>query len=149
MNHILEYDNLLQDLESMGYEPLIGYGWCGKMQWGDKSRSTFFMVKGRDERECVRALQPLMDLIGFPGTFNTSKYSNMDEILEALYERGVIDDAGKYGLYKVKKNTPSLLVLDDPYQLNILYVNDLLHENFHISDQSIKEFGIPNTVISK
>lgn len=149
MNYIIEYDNLLQDLESMGYEPLIGYGWFGKMQRGDRKESIFFMTKGENERECVRVLQPLMDLIGFPGTFNTSKYSNMNEILEALYERGIIDDAGHYGLYKAKKNTPRLLVIDDPYQLNILYVNNLLHENFHISEQNIKEFGIPNTVIVK
>lgn len=142
MNHILEYDTLLQDLESMGYEPSIGYGWWGKMKWGDRWISTFFMTKGANEKECVETLQALMRSLGFPGGFNTSKYSNMDEILEALYERGVIDDAGKYGSYKVKKDAPRLLVLKDDYQINILHVADLLRENFHITEDDVKRFGI-------
>lgn len=149
MNHILEYDTLLQDLESMGYEPLIGYGWCGRMKWGNEWIPTFFITKGKDEKECVGSLQDLMRSLGFPWGFNTSKYSDMNEILEALFGRGVIDDMGRYGPYKAKKDVPRLLVLKDPYQLNLLHISDLLRENFHITEENVKEFGIPTPFISK
>jgi hypothetical protein len=149
MNHIKEYEDLMSDLRSMGYES-VGYGFCGKCKIpGDKFPSTpvAWIVKGENEKDCIKRMQPFFDFLGLlqdvrdlPGCV-----TNMVTVLDFLYERGLIDDAGRYGPYETKGGN-GFTLLTDSYQMNILYVTKLMHESFRITDKEIKEFGIPREV---
>jgi hypothetical protein len=149
MNHIKEYEDLMSDLRSMGYES-VGYGFCGKCKIpGDKlpTMPVAWIVKGENEKDCIKRMQPFFDFLGLvtdvwdlPGGV-----TNMDTVLNFLYERGLIDDAGRYGPYETKGGN-GFTLLTDSYQMNILYVTKLMHESFRITDKEIKEFGIPREV---
>ena len=149
MNHIKEYEDLMGDLRSMGYES-VGYGFCGKCKIpGDKLPTTpvAWIVKGENEKDCIKRMQPFFDFLGLvndvwdlPGGV-----TNMDTVLDFLHERGLIDDAGRYGPYETKGGN-GFTLLTDSYQMNILYVAKLMHESFRITDKEIKEFGIPREV---
>ena len=137
------------DLKSMGYES-VGYGFCGKCKLPDDTwpqTPVAWIVVGEDERDCIKKMQPFFNFLGLvhdvwdlPGG-----ETNMDTVLNFLYERGLIDDDGRYGPYE-PKGAKGFTLLTDNYQMNILYVTKLMHESFRITDKEIKEFGIPSEV---
>jgi len=149
LSHLKEYDDLMGDLKSMGYES-VGYGFCGKCKLPDDTwpqTPVAWIVVGEDERDCIKKMQPFFNFLGLvhdvwdlPGG-----ETNMDTVLNFLYERGLIDDDGRYGPYE-PKGAKGFTLLTDNYQMNILYVTKLMHESFRITDKEIKEFGIPSEV---
>ena len=142
MKHIklfeLDSDDILGDLEKIGFEPYVGYIWCE----GTKENPLGFVVVGKDEEDCVNQVNKHLPLyledrysastpsgiIGMPSGIKT-----MEDYLTYLFELGRIRDAGHYVL-KSRKNEAFVKIFWDEYMMNPKYVYDQAQEYFTNAD---------------
>jgi len=133
-------DDILGDLEKIGFEPFIGFIWCA----GTSTKQLGFLVVGKDEEDCVNQVKShltyYLNTMG-PGFFSsggiggtTRKSANtMEEYLTQLYEVGKIRDAGHYR-FKARKNEALVKIFWDDYMMNPKYVYDQAQEYFTDAD---------------
>ena len=147
MKHIklfeLDSDDILGDLEKIGFEPYIGYIWCE----GTRQNPLGFVVVGKDDQDCVDQLRNyLPNYLEGPGLYSTSGpgpssgfagaprgIKTMEDYLTYLFEAGQIRDAGHYAL-KARKNEAFVKIFWDEYMMNPKYVYDQAQEYFTNAD---------------
>jgi hypothetical protein len=148
MKHIklfeLDSDDILGDLEKIGFEPYVGYIWCE----GTRYNPLGFVVVGKDEQDCVDQLRKhLPNYLVDPSKYSTSgpgtssggfggaprEIKTMSDYLAYLFEAGQIRDAGHYAL-KARKNEAFVKIFWDEYMMNPKYVYDQAQEYFTNAD---------------
>ena len=141
MKHIklfeFDSDDILGDLEKIGFEPYVGYIWCE----GTKETPLGFVVVGKDEEDCVNQVKEHLPLYledrysastsGIPGMQYGTK--TMEGYLTVLFESGLIRDAGHYRL-KARKNEAFVKIFWDEYMMNPKYVYDQAQQYFTNAD---------------
>lgn len=146
MKHIKEYEdqeikNLIDSLEGVGHGGLVGFMWIGNIPKGEQIG---FLVIGRDERDCVDLLissnlfknetgfyRWTLENPGFKGTFV--------EMMESLFEKGAISDAGHYPDLKARGNKRMVKYWFDPYTMNPKYCYDQAKEYFKNAEEVFSE----------
>lgn len=142
MKHIREYEEaevkgLISDLEGVGHEGLIGFMWIGEIQLQEQMG---FLVIGRDERDCVDMVMS-SDIFGdhpsLPDWFkaNSKFKGTFVEMLERIFESGVISDAGHYPGLKARGGKRLIKTWYDPYMMNPKYCYDQAKEYFKNADE--------------
>ena len=135
MKHIklfeLDSDDILGDLEKIGFEPYVGYIWCE----GTRYNPLGFVVVGKDEQDCVDQLRKhLPNYLVYPSKyFAPREIKTMSDYLAYLFESGQIRDAGHYAL-KARKNEAFVKIFWDEYMMNPKYVYDQAQEYFTNAD---------------
>jgi hypothetical protein len=142
MKHLKEYEeadlkDLIDDLEGVGQGGLVGFMWIGSIPKGEHMG---FLVVGRDERDCVDMVlssnifgnHPLLPYwfkanSGYKGTFV--------DMLERLFEKGVISDAGHYPDLKARGGKRLITSWYNPYLMNPKYCYDQAEAYFKNADE--------------
>ena len=142
MKHIREYEDreitsLIGDLDKVGHEGLIGFMWIGEIKLQEQMG---FLVIGRDERDCVDMVMS-SDIFGnhfaLPDWFraNSEFKGTFVEMLERLFQAGVISDAGHYPGLKARGGKRLIKTWYDPYMMNPKYCYDQAKEYFRNADE--------------
>lgn len=144
MKYLKEYeDNLLGDLEDIGLKGLVGFMWIGTIV---DSEHLGFLVIGRDEKDCVNLVIQSEIFKGYsrsPEWIKMPKSSKFEgsfvQLLERLFERGVISDAGHYTRLKSKGGKRLVKYWFDPYMMNPKYCYDQALEYFTNAEEIFSE----------
>ena len=142
MKHVKEYEDreitsLIDDLGKVGHEGLIGYMWIGEILESEKMG---FLVIGRDERDCIDMVLS-SDIFdnhpSLPDWFkpNSNFKGTFVEMLERLFEVGIISDAGHYPDLKARGGKRLIKTWYDPYMMNPKYCYDQAKEYFKNADE--------------
>lgn len=144
MKHIKEYEeqdirSLIDTLEGVGHGGLVGFMWIGTV--GD-SEHLGFLVVGNDEKDCVNLViqsEIFKEYSRSPDWITLPKSSKFDgsfaELLERLFERGVISDAGHYPDLRARGGKRMLKSWFDPYTMNPKYCYDQAKEYFRNAEE--------------
>jgi hypothetical protein len=142
MKHLREYEetdlkDLIDDLEGVGQGGLVGFMWTGYIPKGEHMG---FLVVGRDERDCVDMVLS-SDIFGnhplLPYWFkaNSDYKGTFADMLERLFEKGVISDAGHYPDLKARGGKRMIKSWYDPYMMNPKYCYDQAEAYFKNADE--------------
>lgn len=146
MKHLREYEeadlkDLIDDLEGIGQGGLVGFMWIGYIP---EEGHMGFLVVGRDERDCVNmvlssdifANHPLL-----PSWFkaNSDFKGTFVEMLERLFERDLISDAGHYPNLRARGGKRLIKTWYDPYMMNPKYCYDQAKDYFKNADEVFSE----------
>ena len=146
MKHLKEYEeadlkDLIDDLEGVGQGGLVGFMWIGSIPKGEHMG---FLVVGRDERDCVDMVLS-SDIFGnhplLPDWFkpNSDFKGTFVEMLERLFEKGVISDAGHYPDLRARGSKRMIKSWYDPYTMNPKYCYDQAKEYFKNAEEVFSE----------
>ena len=146
MKHLKEYEeadlkDLIDDLEGVGQGGLVGFMWIGSIPKGEHMG---FLVVGRDERDCVDMVLS-SDIFGnhplLPYWFkaNSDYKGTFVDMLERLFERGVISDAGHYPNLRARGGKRLIKSWHDPYTMNPKYCYDQAKEYFKNAEEVFSE----------
>ena len=146
MKHLKEYEDeeikgMIDDLEKVGQGGLVGFMWIGSIPKGEHMG---FLVVGRDERDCVDLVLS-SDIFGnhplLPYWFkpNSDFKGNFVEMLERLFEKGVISDAGHYPNLRARGSKRLIKSWYDPYMMNPKYCYDQAKEYFKNAEEVFSE----------
>jgi hypothetical protein len=148
MKHIREYEDreitsLIDDLEKVGHEGLIGFMWIGTIP---KQEEFGFLVIGKDERDCVDlVLESDIFFRGNPSFYLQFKKSgfkgSFGEMLEIFFEKGIISDAGHYPGLLARGGRRMIKYWFDAYMMNPKYCYDQAKEYFKNADEIFSEEG--------
>ena len=142
MKHIKEYEDqdiksLIDTLEGVGHGGLVGFMWIGSIPKGEHMG---FLVVGSDERDCVNLVLS-SDIFGdhplLPYWFksNSDFKGTFAELLERLFEKGVISDAGHYPGLRARGGKRMIKYWFDPYTMNPKYCYDQAKEYFKNAEE--------------
>ena len=142
MKHLKEYEetdlkDLIDDLEGVGQGGLVGFMWIGSIPKGEHMG---FLVVGRDEMDCVDMVLS-SDIFGnhplLPYWFkaNSDYKGTFVDMLERLFEKGVISDAGHYPDLKARGGKRLIKSWYNPYLMNPKYCYDQAEEYFKNADE--------------
>jgi len=151
MKYLKEYEDeeikgMIGDLETIGQGGLVGFMWIGSIpRLGRRNGEHMgFLVVGRDERDCV-------DLILSSGIFgnhpllpnwfkpNSDFKGTFAQLLERLFEKGVISDAGHYPNLRARGSKRLIKSWYDPYTMNPKYCYDQAKEYFKNAEEVFSE----------
>ena len=146
MKHLREYEekeikDLIDDLEGVGQGGLVGFMWIGSIPKGEHMG---FLVVGRDERDCVDMVLS-SDIFGnhplLPYWFkaNSDYKGTFVDMLERLFEKGVISDAGHYPSLRARGGKRLIKSWHDPYTMNPKYCYDQAKEYFKNAEEVFSE----------
>ena len=146
MKHLREYEetdlkDLIDDLEGVGQGGLVGFMWIGSIPEGEHMG---FLVVGRDERDCVDMVLS-SDIFGnhplLPYWFkaNSDYKGTFVDMLERLFEKGVISDAGHYPDLRARGGKRLIKSWYDPYMMNPKYCYDQAEAYFKNADEVFSE----------
>ena len=146
MKHLREYEeadlkDLIDDLEGVGQGGLVGFMWIGSIPKGEHMG---FLVVGRDERDCVDMVLS-SDIFGnhplLPYWFkaNSDYKGTFVDMLERLFEKGVISDAGHYPNLRARGGKRLIKSWHDPYTMNPKYCDDQAKEYFKNAEEVFSE----------
>lgn len=146
MKHLKEYEevdlkDLIDDLEGIGQGGLVGFMWIGSIPKGEHMG---FLVVGRDERDCVDMVLS-SDIFGnhplLPYWFkaNSDYKGTFVDMLERLFEKGVISDAGHYPNLRARGGKRLIKSWHDPYTMNPKYCYDQAKEYFKNAEEVFSE----------
>ena len=146
MKYLKEYEDeeikgMIDDLETIGQGGLVGFMWIGYIP---KQENMGFLVIGRDERDCVN-LVISSDLFGGHPYFsrwvseNPGFKGSFVEMLEELFEKGVISDAGHYPNLRARGGKRMVKYWFDPYTMNPKYCYDQAKEYFKNAEEVFSE----------
>ncbi len=146
MKHLKEYEDeeikgMIDDLETIGQGGLVGFMWIGSIPKGEHMG---FLVVGRDERDCVDMVLS-SDIFGnhplLPYWFkpNSDFKGTFVEMLERLFEKGVISDAGHYPNLRARGGKRLIKSWYDPYMMNPKYCYDQAKEYFKNAEEVFSE----------
>lgn len=146
MKYLKEYEDeeikgMIDDLEKVGQGGLVGFMWIGYIP---KQEHMGFLVIGRDERDCVDLVLS-SDIFGnhplLPYWFkpNSDFKGNFVEMLERLFEKGVISDAGHYPNLRARGSKRLIKSWYDPYMMNPKYCYDQAKEYFKNAEEVFSE----------
>ena len=146
MKHIKEYEDqdiksLIDTLEGVGHGGLVGFMWIGSIPKGEHMG---FLVVGSDERDCVNLVLS-SDIFGdhplLPYWFkpNSDFKGTFAELLERLFEKGVISDAGHYPNLRARGSKRLIKSWYDPYMMNPKYCYDQAKEYFKNAEEVFSE----------
>ena len=146
MRHLKEYEeadlkDLIDDLEGVGQGGLVGFMWIGSIPKGEHMG---FLVVGRDERDCVDMVLS-SDIFGnhplLPYWFKSNSYYKLTfvDMLERLFEKGVISDAGHYPNLRARGGKRLIKSWYDPYTMNPKYCYDQAKEYFKNAEEVFSE----------
>jgi hypothetical protein len=136
------------ELETLGFEPFIGYAWCGyaKSQYQNNSEyPLFFLVVGKDDEDCTRQVMESGILrTGSMGTSSSSIYTgpipeSFGEYLDNLQSWGRILDSGHYGPFKAKENERKVVYMEPPYMMNVQQVMEIIKDNFRDVEKVMRD----------
>ena len=142
MKHLKEYEeadlkDLIDDLEGVGQGGLVGFMWIGSIPKGEHMG---FLVVGRDERDCVDMVLS-SDIFGnhplLPYWFkaNSDYKGTFVDMLERLFEKGVISDAGHYPNLRARGGKRLIKSWYNPYLMNPKYCYDQAEAYFKNADE--------------
>lgn len=138
-----DLNDLIDDLEGIGQGGLVGFMWIGYIP---KEGHMGFLVVGRDERDCVNMVLS-SDIFGnhplLPSWFkaNSDYKGTFVEMLERLFEKGVISDAGHYPNLRARGGKRLIKTWYDPYMMNPKYCYDQAKDYFKNADEVFSEEG--------
>ena len=146
MKYLKEYEDeeikgMIDDLETIGQGGLVGFMWIGSIPKGEHMG---FLVVGRDERDCVDLVLS-SDIFGnhplLPYWFkpNSDFKGTFVEMLERLFEKGVISDAGHYPDLRARGSKRMIKSWYDPYTMNPKYCYDQAKEYFKNAEEVFSE----------
>ena len=146
MKYLKEYEDeeikgMIDDLEKVGQGGLVGFMWIGSIPKGEHMG---FLVVGRDERDCVDLVLS-SDIFGnhplLPYWFkaNSEFKGTFVEMLERLFEKGVISDAGHYPNLRARGSKRMIKSWYDPYMMNPKYCYDQAKEYFKNAEEVFSE----------
>jgi hypothetical protein len=146
MKHLREYEetdlkDLIDDLEGVGQGGRVGFMWTGYIPKGEHMG---FLVVGRDERDCVDMVLS-SDIFGnhplLPYWFkaNSDYKGTFVDMLERLFEKGVISDAGHYPNLRARGGKRLIKSWYDPYTMNPKYCYDQAKEYFKNAEEVFSE----------
>lgn len=146
MKYLKEYEDeeikgMIDDLETIGQGGLVGFMWIGSIPKGEHMG---FLVVGRDERDCVDLVLS-SDIFGnhplLPYWFkpNSDFKGTFVEMLERLFEKGVISDAGHYPNLRARGSKRMIKSWYDPYTMNPKYCYDQAKEYFKNAEEVFSE----------
>ena len=146
MKYLKEYEDeeikgMIDDLEKVGQGGLVGFMWIGSIPKGEHMG---FLVVGRDERDCVDLVLS-SDIFGnhplLPYWFkaNSEFKGTFVEMLERLFEKGVISDAGHYPNLRARGSKRLIKSWYDPYMMNPKYCYDQAKEYFKNAEEVFSE----------
>ena len=146
MKYLKEYEDeeikgMIDDLETIGQGGLVGFMWIGSIPKGEHMG---FLVVGRDERDCVDLVLS-SDIFGnhplLPYWFkpNSDFKGTFVEMLERLFEKGVISDAGHYPNLRARGSKRMIKSWFDPYTMNPKYCYDQAKEYFKNAEEVFSE----------
>ena len=146
MKYLKEYEDeeikgMIDDLEKVGQGGLVGFMWIGSIPKGEHMG---FLVVGRDERDCVDLVLS-SDIFGnhplLPYWFkaNSEFKGTFVEMLERLFEKGVISDAGHYPNLRARGGKRLIKSWYDPYMMNPKYCYDQAKEYFKNAEEVFSE----------
>ena len=146
MKYLKEYEDeeikgMIDDLEKVGQGGLVGFMWIGSIPKGEHMG---FLVVGRDERDCVDLVLS-SDIFGnhplLPYWFkpNSDFKGTFVEMLERLFEKGVISDAGHYPNLRARGSKRLIKSWYDPYMMNPKYCYDQAKEYFKNAEEVFSE----------
>ena len=146
MKYLREYEeadlkDLIDDLEGVGQGGLVGFMWIGSIPKGEHMG---FLVVGRDERDCVDMVLS-SDIFGnhplLPYWFkaNSDYKGTFVDMLERLFEKGVISDAGHYPNLRARGGKRLIKSWHDPYTMNPKYCYDQAKEYFKNAEEVFSE----------
>lgn len=146
MKYLKEYEDeeikgMIDDLETIGQGGLVGFMWIGSIPKGEHMG---FLVVGRDERDCVNLVlssnifdnHPLLPHWFKP---NSDFKGTFVEMLERLFEKGVISDAGHYPNLRARGSKRMIKSWYDPYMMNPKYCYDQAKEYFKNAEEVFSE----------
>ena len=146
MKYLKEYEDeeskgMIDDLETIGQGGLVGFMWIGSIPKGEHMG---FLVVGRDERDCVDLVlssnifgnHPLLPYWFKP---NSDFKGTFVEMLERLFEKGVISDAGHYPNLRARGSKRMIKSWFDPYTMNPKYCYDQAKEYFKNAEEVFSE----------
>jgi hypothetical protein len=145
MKHLKEYEeseikDVMDDLEGIGQGGLIGFMWIGYIP---KQEHMGFLVVGRDERDCIDLVME-SDIFGnhplLPSWFGKIDFKGtFAEMLERLFERGIISDAGHYPNLRARGGKRLVKSWYDPYTMNPKYCYDQAKSYFKNAEEVFSE----------
>ena len=146
MKYLKEYEDeeikgMIDDLETIGQGGLVGFMWIGSVPKGEHMG---FLVVGRDERDCVDLVLS-SDIFGnhplLPYWFkpNSDFKGTFVQMLERLFEKGVISDAGHYPNLRARGSKRMIKSWYDPYMMNPKYCYDQAKEYFKNAEEVFSE----------
>jgi hypothetical protein len=146
MKYLKEYEDeeikgMIDDLEKVGQGGLVGFMWIGYIP---KQEHMGFLVVGRDERDCVDMVLS-SDIFGnhplLPYWFkaNSDYKGTFVDMLERLFEKGVISDAGHYPNLRARGGKRLIKSWYDPYMMNPKYCYDQAKEYFKNAEEVFSE----------
>ena len=146
MKYLKEYEDeeikgMIDDLEKVGQGGLVGFMWIGYIP---KQEHMGFLVVGRDERDCVDMVLS-SDIFGnhplLPYWFkaNSDYKGTFVGMLERLFEKGVISDAGHYPNLRARGGKRLIKSWYDPYMMNPKYCYDQAKEYFKNAEEVFSE----------
>lgn len=146
MKYLKEYEDeeikgMIDDLETIGQGGLVGFMWIGSVPKGEHMG---FLVVGRDERDCVDLVlssnifgnHPLLPYWFKP---NSDFKGTFVQMLERLFEKGVISDAGHYPNLRARGSKRMIKSWYDPYMMNPKYCYDQAKEYFKNAEEVFSE----------
>jgi len=151
------YDDLLGDLQKIGYVPWVGYMWCGQMGYDDRDNPPFlsFAVIGPTEIDCIKLLMQSgiftgssarRGSSGLLSTTSTASFGGMSPrsqsmpgYLDELFENGVIRDSGHYSGLEPKKNEKLVRYWTDEWRNDPYYFVKVAKEMFSNVDQVMSQ----------
>ena len=146
MKYLKEYEDeeikgMIDDLEKVGQGGLVGFMWIGSIPKGEHMG---FLVVGRDERDCVDLVLS-SDIFGnhplLPYWFkaNSEFKGTFVEMLERLFEKGVISDAGHYPNLRARGGKRLIKSWYNPYLMNPKYCYDQAKAYFKNAEEVFSE----------
>lgn len=152
MKHIrvFEEDDLIGDLESIGFEKSVGYMYMSNT--GDIPIA--FLVKGKTEARCAQMIIGLakkgwfvtpphlkMSTSGLLGSLDFLKgETSVEDLLHLLFEQGFLPDAGYYGQFKAKDPSEAAICYKENYSVNAKAFVDLAYSHFSNADDIFKAY---------
>jgi len=144
MKHIRLYEDqdILNDLEKIGYKPYVGFIYYGVSMTGGNNSSIGecqgFLVQAKDEKRCANIIAQAFTKFHTDSNIPTSyikngengEYNSVGEYITELFTNGHIIDSGVWGKFKAKNNVEEVILIQDPYNQNPGFTYNLAKEHF-------------------